>query len=111
MTAHGLGAFVAWAGFAVMGFGYWVLESVGFKLRQFDFLLGQVAWWTMVVGTAGIVITSVIFQLGGSWVFLYPLPFHSARAMGPCRDRVLLASPCSWPAWRSSPGRCQSCSP
>ncbi len=82
MTAHGLGAFVAWAGFAVMGFGYWVLESVGYKLRKFDFLMGQVAWWTMVVGTAGIVITSVIFQFGGSWVFLYPLPFHSGGQWG-----------------------------
>lgn len=82
MTAHGLGAFVAWAGFAVMGFGYWVLESVGFKLRKFDFVLGQVAWWTMVIGTAGIVITSVIFQFGGSWVFLYPLPYHSGGQWG-----------------------------
>ncbi len=82
MTAHGLGAFVAWAGFAVMGFGYWVLESVGYKLRKLDFLMGQVAWWTMVVGTVGIVITSVIFQFGGSWVFLYPLPFHSGGQWG-----------------------------
>jgi cytochrome c oxidase subunit I len=82
MTAHGLGAFVAWAGFAVMGFGYWVLESVDFKLRPLAFGLGQVAFWTMVVGTVGIVATTVIFGFGGSWVFLYPLPFHSASQWG-----------------------------
>ena len=82
MTAHGLGAFVAWAGFAVMGFGYWVLESVGFKLRPLAFALGQIAFWTMVVGTVGIVCTTVIFGFGGSWVFLYPLPFHSASQWG-----------------------------
>ncbi|HUO71848.1 MAG TPA: cbb3-type cytochrome c oxidase subunit I [Solirubrobacteraceae bacterium] len=82
MTAHGLGAFVAWAGFAVMGFGYWVLESVGFKLRPLAYGLGQAAFWTMVVGTVGIVCTTVIFGFGGSWVFLYPLPFHSASQWG-----------------------------
>jgi cytochrome c oxidase subunit 1 len=82
MTAHGLGAFVAWAGFAVMGFGYWVLESVGFKMRPLAFALGQVAFWTMVIGTAGIVITTLIFGFGGSWVFLYPIPFHSASQWG-----------------------------
>jgi cytochrome c oxidase subunit I len=82
MTAHGLGAFVAWAGFAVMGFGYWVLESVGFKLRPLAFGLGQTAFWTMTVGTVGIVATTLIFQFGGSWVFLYPLPFHAAGQWG-----------------------------
>ena len=35
MTAHGLGAFVGWAGFAVMGLSYWVLASVGFPVRGF----------------------------------------------------------------------------
>ena len=29
MTAHGLGAFVGWAGFAVMGLSWWVLAEVG----------------------------------------------------------------------------------
>ena len=33
MTAHGLGAFLGWAGFAVMGFSFWVLAQVGFPLR------------------------------------------------------------------------------
>ena len=32
MTAHGLGAFVGWAAFAVMGFGFWVLSEVGFPI-------------------------------------------------------------------------------
>jgi len=29
MTAHGLGAFLGWAGFAVMGLSFWVLAPVG----------------------------------------------------------------------------------
>ena len=29
MTAHGLGAFLGWAGFAVMGFAFWILQEVG----------------------------------------------------------------------------------
>ena len=35
MTAHGLGAFVAWAGFFLMGITFWVLMKVGFPLRSF----------------------------------------------------------------------------
>ena len=31
MTAHGLGAFLGWAGFSVMGFALWVLVLVGFR--------------------------------------------------------------------------------
>ena len=34
MTAHGLGAFLGWAGFAVMGLSFWVLDEVGFELRR-----------------------------------------------------------------------------
>jgi cytochrome c oxidase subunit 1 len=78
MTAHGLGAFVAWAGFAVMGFGFWVLRSVGFPMRPLGYRLGDVAWWAMVIGTAGIVASTLFLGFAGSWVFLYPLPFHSA---------------------------------
>ena len=33
MTAHGLAAFVGWAGFALMGASWWVLEESGFPLR------------------------------------------------------------------------------
>ena len=34
MTAHGLGAFVGWAAFAVMGFAWWVLAEVGFPIGR-----------------------------------------------------------------------------
>ncbi len=77
MTAHGLGAFLAWAGFAVMGFGYWVLQSVGFRMRPAGEALGEITWWAMVLGTVGIVVSTLVMGFGGSWVFLYPLPFHS----------------------------------
>ncbi len=78
MTAHGLGAFVAWAAFAVMGISFWVLTEVGFPMRPLGFLLARVAWWTMVIGVVGIVITTLFMGFGASWVFLYPLPFQSA---------------------------------
>jgi cytochrome c oxidase subunit 1 len=78
MTAHGLGAFVAWAAFAVMGISFWVLAEVGFAMRPVGFLLARVAWWTMVVGVVGIVVTTLVMGFGASWVFLYPLPFNSA---------------------------------
>ena len=82
MTAHGLGAFVAWAGFAVMGFGYWVLRSVGYEVRPLAFTLGKATWWTMVVGTGGIVVSTLALGFAGSWVFLYPLPFYSSGNWG-----------------------------
>lgn len=78
MTAHGLGAFVAWAAFAVMGISFWVLTEVGFPMRPLGFLMGRIAWWTMVIGVVGIVITTLFMGFGASWVFLYPLPFHSS---------------------------------
>jgi cytochrome c oxidase subunit I len=78
MTAHGLGAFVAWAGFAVMGFGFWVLHSVGFAMRPLGYRLADATWWTMIAGTAGIIVSTLALGFGGSWVFLYPLPFNSA---------------------------------
>jgi cytochrome c oxidase subunit 1 len=78
MTAHGLGAFVAWAAFAVMGISFWVLAEVGFTMRPLGFLMARVAWWTMVIGVVGIVITTLVMGFGASWVFLYPLPFNSA---------------------------------
>lgn len=79
MTAHGLGAFVAWAAFAVMGISFWVLHEVDFPIRRTGFALAWTAWWMMVVGVVGIVVTTVIMQFGASWVFLYPLPFFSAN--------------------------------
>lgn len=78
MTAHGLGAFVGWAAFAVMGFSFWVLAEVGFPIPVLGARLARAAWWCMVLGVAGVVVTTLIFSFAGSWVFLYPLPFHSA---------------------------------
>ena len=82
MTAHGLGAFVGWAGFAVMGFSYWVLAQVGFPLGRWGHALAEATYWLMVGGVAGIVITTLAFRFGASWVFLYPLPFHGAGVWG-----------------------------
>jgi len=78
MTAHGLGAFVGWAAFAVMGFAWWVLAEVGFPIGTFAARLARAAWWCMVLGVLGVVVTTLVFSFAGSWVFLYPLPFHSA---------------------------------
>jgi cytochrome c oxidase subunit 1 len=82
MTAHGLGAFVGWAAFAVMGFSYWVLAHVGFPLRRLGAVLAELTWWLMVLGVAGVVITCLAFKFGGSWVFLYPIAFHGAGQWG-----------------------------
>jgi cytochrome c oxidase subunit 1 len=78
MTAHGLGAFLGWAGFAVMGFSWWILEEVGFPIRRFGRAMMVATWWLMVVGVVGILVSTLVMHFGGSWVFLYPLPFHAA---------------------------------
>lgn len=78
MTAHGLGAFLGWAGFAVMGFSFWVLVSVGFAVRGVGLALARVTWWLMVLGVAGVLVTTLFMGFAASWVFLYPLSFHSA---------------------------------
>ena len=78
MTAHGLAAFVGWAGFALMGASWWVLEESGFPLRRAGLIFAEACYWTMVAGVAGVVITTLAMGFGGSWVFLYPLPFHGA---------------------------------
>jgi cytochrome c oxidase subunit I len=82
MTAHGLGTFVGWAAFAVMGLSYWVLALAGLPLRPFGRRLAVVSWWLMVTGVAGVVVTTLGFKFGGSWVFLYPLSFHGAGEWG-----------------------------
>ncbi len=82
MTAHGLGAFVGWAGFAVMGLSWWVLAEVGFPLRRFGRAMASLAWWLMVLGVTGVLVTTLGMHFAGSWVFLYPLPFHSAGEWG-----------------------------
>ena len=82
MTAHGLGAFVGWAGFAVMGLSWWVLASLGFPIRGLGLWLARAAWWLMVLGVAGILSTTLLMNFGASWVFLYPLPVHGAGQWG-----------------------------
>jgi cytochrome c oxidase subunit 1 len=82
MTAHGLGAFVGWAGFAVMGLAFWVLAGCGFPVRGLGLLLARAAWWLMVAGVAGILVTTLLMNFGASWVFLYPLPVHGAGQWG-----------------------------
>jgi cytochrome c oxidase subunit 1 len=78
MTAHGLGAFLGWAGFAVMGLSWWVLNSVGFPFRPLGYSLARLTYWLMIAGVAGVVVTTLLMHFAASWVFLYPLPFHSA---------------------------------
>ena len=82
MTAHGLGAFVGWAGFAVMGLSYWVLAGVGFPVRGFGLGMARVTWWLMVLGVAGVIVTTLFMGFGASWVFLYPLPFYGSGNWG-----------------------------
>ena len=41
MTAHGLGAFVGWGAFAVMGLAWWVLAGVGFPVRGFGLAMAR----------------------------------------------------------------------
>ena len=92
MTAHGLGAFVAWGAFAVMGLSFWVLAEVGFTMRPAGLLMSWVAWWTMVIGVLGIVVTTLGMKFGASWVFLYPLPFDSANQWGDAATGIFSAS-------------------
>lgn len=82
MTVHGLGAFLGWAGFAVMGVSIWILARLGFEPRRFGVLMFATTFWTFVVGVVLIVISTLFMKFGGSWVALYPLPFHSAGVWG-----------------------------
>ena len=78
MTVHGLGAFVGWGAFAVMGASIWVLAKLGFEPRKFGIVMFATTFWSMVGGVVLIVISTVFMKFGGSWVALYPLPFHPA---------------------------------
>jgi cytochrome c oxidase subunit 1 len=92
MTAHGLGGFLGWAGFAVMGLSYWVLEDVGFELRPLGRWLAEATWWLMVIGVAGVIVSTIFMHFAGSWVFLYPLPFHGAGEWGKWATAIFSAS-------------------
>jgi cytochrome c oxidase subunit 1 len=82
MTAHGLGTFVGWGAFAVMGLAWWILYAVGFPTRGFGLAMAKLSWWLMVLGVVGVVITTLLMQFAASWVFLYPLPLQSAGEWG-----------------------------
>jgi cytochrome c oxidase subunit 1 len=82
MTAHGLGTFLGWAGFVLMGLSYWLLAQLGFPLRRLGSALAEATWWLMVAGVAGVVVTCLGFKFGGSWVFLYPMTFYGAGEWG-----------------------------
>jgi len=92
MTAHGLGAFVGWAGFSVMGVAFWVFAQVGFPVRRFGKAMAEATYWLMVVGVGGIVVSTLALHFGGSWVFLYPLPYHSAGQWGEVATGMFLSS-------------------
>ena len=76
MTAHGLAAFVGWAAFALMGISWWILAECGFPIQGWGWRFAVACWWTMTVGVTGVVVTCLGMGFAGSWVFLYPLPFH-----------------------------------
>jgi cytochrome c oxidase subunit 1 len=82
MTAHGLGTFVGWGAFSVMGLSWWILYVVGFPTRGLGLAFARMTWWLMVLGVAGVVVSTLVLQFGASWVFLYPLPFESAGEWG-----------------------------
>ena len=92
MTAHGLGAFLGWAGFAVMGLSWWILAEVGFPLRGLGHALAIATWWLMVVGVFGVIVTTLFMHFAGSWVFLYPLPFHGSGEWNDAATGIFSAS-------------------
>jgi hypothetical protein len=88
------------------GLAYWVLAQVGFPLSRRG-LLAEATWWLMVVGVGGVVVTCLAFKFGGSWVFLYPLSFHSAGS-GAAGRRSSSRSRCCSSGSRSSRGASRS---
>ncbi len=90
MTAHGLGAFIGWAGFTVMGLAFWVFAEIGFPVRKLGHAMAEATYWLMVVGVGGVVVSTIFMHFAGSWVFLYPLPFHSAGQWGKAATAIFL---------------------
>lgn len=82
MTAHGLGSFVGWGAFAVMGLAWWVLLAAGFPTRGFGLAMARLTYWLMVLGVTGVVVTTLVMQFAGSWVFLYPISFAGQGEWG-----------------------------
>ena len=75
-----------------MGFAFWILQEVGFELRRFGLLMARLTWWLMVVGVGGILVSTIVMHFAGSWVFLYPIPFHSAGQWGKWATAIFLSS-------------------
>ena len=92
MTAHGLGAFIGWAGFTVMGLAFWVFAEIGFPVRKLGHAMAEATYWLMTLGVLGVVVSTLFMHFAGSWVFLYPLPFHSAGQWGKLATAVFLTS-------------------
>jgi cytochrome c oxidase subunit 1 len=65
-----------------MGLAYWVLAGVGFPVRGFGLGMARLTWWLMVLGVAGVIVTTLFMGFGASWVFLYPLPFYGSGNWG-----------------------------
>jgi cytochrome c oxidase subunit I len=81
MTAHGLATFVGWAAFALMGVTWWVLAECGLPIQGWGWRFAVACFWTMTIGATGVVVTTLGMGFAGSWVFLYPLPFHGSWSM------------------------------
>jgi hypothetical protein len=75
-----------------MGLSFWVLEEVGFGLRRAGRALAETTWWLMVIGVAGVLVSTLALHFAGSWVFLYPLPFHAAAQWGRWATAIFAAS-------------------
>ena len=90
MTTHGLGTFLGWAGFTVMGLAFWVFAEIGFPIRKVGHVMAEATYWLMVLGVTGVVVSTIFLHFAGSWVFLYPLPFHSAGQWGQAATAIFL---------------------
>ena len=54
--------------------------------------MARLTWWLMVVGVGGILVSTLVMHFAGSWVFLYPIPFHSAGQWGKWATAIFLTS-------------------
>ena len=54
--------------------------------------MAEATYWLMVVGVGGIVVSTLALHFAGSWVFLYPLPFHAAGQWGEVATGMFLSA-------------------
>jgi cytochrome c oxidase subunit 1 len=69
-----------------------VLASVGFPPRRFGATMAEAAFWLMLLGAVGILVTTLALSFAASWVFLYPLPFHSVGQWGDAATGIFAGS-------------------